>query len=67
MTATEKYHERRATIDAQIEALLRMLERHDNHRRFEGRTGDWGYCGDLGYVEDRLGEALKHLGGGNDV
>ena len=65
ITTSQAYAEHQANIAAQLEAFERMLERHEKQRA-EHPT-DWGYCGDLGYVEERLGEALAHLGGCDDV
>ena len=65
MNATKKYLERQQNIAAALAALRRVLDRHNEQQR--ERPTDWGYPGDLGYVEERLGEALAHLGGCNDV
>ena len=58
-TARAAYARRRKNIDAKLATLRTGLRAH--HTRAAKHPGDWGYAGNLGYVEDLLDQALSFL------
>lgn len=59
-TARAAYARRRSQIEAKLARLEKGLEAH--HERAAQEPKNWGYAGNLAYVEDLLDQALSFLG-----
>jgi hypothetical protein len=57
ITATEKYEERKATVDLYLSMISEMVENH------KPEAVTWGHVGDLGIVETGLEQVIDFLTG----
>jgi hypothetical protein len=58
--AVERYRALRKGIDAKLRDLEERLKKHD--KEFREEPDNWGYVGDLGHVDELLGEINSFLG-----
>jgi hypothetical protein len=59
-TALDRYEEKRLAIDMKLRAIRSMLISHKGRFEEDGST-NWGYVGDVGKVDDDLGEIMNFL------
>jgi hypothetical protein len=59
-TASKCYEEKRLAIDMKLRTIQSMLISHKGRFEEDGST-DWGYVGDVGKVNDDLGEIMNFL------
>ena len=52
-----KYTETRKEIEKKISLLREKLKSHQT--RFKQDPSNWGYVGDLTYINEKLGELIK--------
>lgn len=60
-TASQAYDRVRAAIEQKLDAIGTELEAH--HAAQKNRDKDWGFHGNLGYIDTKLGEILSFLKG----
>ena len=61
-TAKSAYELRTAKILSYMEKLKAELERH-GHEFYDSGATNWGYEGDLGYVEEKIRMSMRFLQG----
>jgi len=59
MEITTKYTETGEEIEKKIELLREKLKSHQ--ARFNKEPMNWGYVGDLSYINEKLGEIITSL------
>ena len=59
--AEAQYQSRARQIGAFLRKIEQLLSKHVHEQRSEPQN--WGFSGDLGYVQERLGEVIDFLGG----
>ncbi|MBW1779328.1 MAG: hypothetical protein JRL30_01185 [Deltaproteobacteria bacterium] len=59
-TAITAYEERRASVKSLIEQIAKKLEEHDETFKNGDRT-NWGFAGDLAYVQEGLEDIVDFL------
>lgn len=55
----DKYQSKNKEIQKKISVLMNKLETHK--KEFNKNPVNWGYLGDLGYINDRLDEVLSFI------
>ena len=59
-TATEAYRDRMTDVRSLMDLLKTELRLHE--RKAKADLRNWGYAGDLGYIKDRLTDAIAFIG-----
>lgn len=59
MTAQEKYNERQQSISELMKQMQELLKAHTKEQKQNPKN--WGYAGELGYVEEQLQELVDFL------
>jgi hypothetical protein len=59
MEANKQYQNILNQLETKIELLKEKIKRHSEKQSLE--TYNWGYVGDLGYVNDKIDEVTNFL------
>lgn len=59
MEANKQYQNILNELETKIELLKLKIKRHSEKQSFE--THNWGYVGDLGYVNEKIDEVTNFL------
>ncbi len=59
METIKKYNKHQLEVNSKIDILKDKLKKHQS--QFEENNSNWGYVGDIDYINNKLNEILEFL------